>query len=232
MAALAVGFAPMAWADGPEPPAPDICAPIGAQFGRASVLPERKELWEFVFGLGVRRGDTRFGPAFEVSGWSFRENILLEIENSPPFLLGFGPSPFFLAGPDQPRQVGVAGFLKFYEDSRSRLVLYELADSRRERPHPIRQVNVGLARSAFYTNAAAFEANITRPLVCAAFEAVRQGRVDRPVVVLAVENVTFCQDFSGPEPQICGLNIEGRVTGIFYRPEIPPPPPPSTDGRG
>lgn len=230
VAALTAAFAPVAWADGPEPPAPDICAPIRAQFHRASVLPERKELWEFVGGLGVRRGATQFDPAFEVTGWSRQDNIFLEIEAYPTFLLGLGPTAFYeRVGP---RKVGVYGSSKLYEDSRSRTVLYDPNDTERQRPYPIRQLHVGIEGSAFYTDAAAFERNVTRPLVCVAFEAVRQGRVDRPTVILAVESVGFCQDFSGPEPYICGLNISGRIVGIEYRSEIPPSPPPSTDGRG
>lgn len=229
-AAFAAGFAPQAWAV--EPPDPDICAVYRTerQLEKASILPERKDLWQFLSGLGVRRGATPFEATFQITGWSQQDNVQIEIENYPAFLLGIGPSQFFPVW--GPRQVGVAGSSKFYEDSRSRFSLFEPEDIDRQRPYPIPAVNVGLARSAFYTSAYRFEMNVTRPIVCAAFEAVRQGRVDRPVVVLAVENVTFCVDFNRPQdPQICGLNIEGRVTGIFFRPEIPSPPP-STDGRG
>ncbi|MBI2624608.1 hypothetical protein HYW67_03965 [Candidatus Parcubacteria bacterium] len=229
LTALAAAFAPMAWAAGPEPPAPDICALIRAQMAqleKASVLPERKSLWGFIFGLGVQRGNVSLGRAFEVTGWSRQENVLIEVEGSTTFLLGLAPSRFYPA--DGPPKVGGSGFIKFYEDSRSGLALYEPTDTERQRPYPIRQINVGLEGSTFYVDAAAFEANVTRPLVCAVFEAVRSGRVDRPVVVLAVESVGFCQDLSGAEPKICGLNISGRIVGISYRSEIPPPPPPST----
>ncbi len=236
VAALAAAFAPMAWADAIEPPEPDICALFReqAQLAKASVLPERKDLWRFIFSLGVRLGSDPGEPAFQVTGWSRQENVLVEIENSPLFLLGFGPSTFGTVGQARPAQAGVAGFLKFYEDSRSRLALFGPEDFQRVRPYHIPQIHVGLEGSAFHASAFRFETNVTRPLVCAAFEAVRQGRVDRPVVILAVENVGFCQDLSGPEPQICGLNISGRIVGISYRPEIPSPPPPSTqpDGRG
>ncbi|MBI3304786.1 hypothetical protein HYZ80_00460 [Candidatus Parcubacteria bacterium] len=225
--AFAVASVPMAWADALEPPEPDICASIRAQMAqlqRASVFPERKSLWGFIYGLGVRPGASPLESAFNLTGWSRQENVHLEVEgNVATFLLGLAPSRFHPV--DGPPKVGGTGFIKFYEDNRSRIVLYEPGDIERQRPYPIPQINVGLEGSAFYTDAAAFEANVTRPLVCAVFEAVRSGRVDRPVVVLAVESVGFCQDLSGPEPKICGLNIGGRIVGISYRPEIPPPPP-------